>query len=247
MPRQFGTMAAAEDRIPRAPPYARDPADLDAILSQYAPRIYRMARAICGNERDAEEVTQEVCLTVLSGSTGLAGQAGLWMCVVCATTSAALARRRGARAESASSLEPYLPAFKSDGHRDGDAAFLLADWSGVPEEGPLAAEARRLAAEALDRLPDAYRVVVLLRDGEGLSHAEVAEAVGESVALVKSRLHLARMAIREQLARQLNSKSGGNPAAAGGTPVRGQPPSRSGASAPPAGQPARRPAATNPK
>lgn len=249
MRREPGTRAEDEGRAVAEPLHRADPADLEVFLAQYAPRIYRMARAICGNDRDAEEVMQGVCLTVLSGVTGLAGQAGSWTLVACATTNAALARRRAARAGAGPPPEPRPPAFKADGHRDGEPASLLADWSTIVEEGPLAAEARRLAAEALDRLPDAYRVVVLLRDGEGLSDAEVAEAVGESVALVKSRLHLARMAIREQLARQLNSRSGGNPAAApaGGTPVRAQPPSRSGASAPPAGQPAQRPAVTNPK
>ena len=58
-------------------------------------------------------------------------------------------------------------------------------------------------AEFKPRLPEAYQVVVLLKDMEELSNEEVAEILGESVAAVKSRLHRARMAIREQVTRLL--------------------------------------------
>jgi RNA polymerase sigma-70 factor, ECF subfamily len=56
---------------------------------------------------------------------------------------------------------------------------------------------------ALDRLPDHYRAVVVLREVEGLANEEVAQILGESVPTIKSRLHRARMALREELTRAL--------------------------------------------
>ena len=73
--------------------------------------------------------------------------------------------------------------------------------AGTGELGEAALEPA--AGEDVERLPDGYRAVVLLRDLEGLSNEEVAEVLGETVASVKSRLHRARMAPREQLTRAL--------------------------------------------
>jgi len=81
--------------------------------------------------------------------------------------------------------------------------MLLADWSGTPERDLLSAEAQEILEEGLALLPDHYRAILVLRDVEELSNEEVAEALGESVASVKSRLHRARMALREVLTRRL--------------------------------------------
>ena len=77
------------------------------------------------------------------------------------------------------------------------------DWSQSPEEEFLTRETREVVRRAIDTLPDRYQVILLLRDMEGLSSEETAEILGESVASVKSRLHRARMALREQVTRSL--------------------------------------------
>jgi RNA polymerase sigma-70 factor (ECF subfamily) len=126
---------------------------------------------------------------------------GTWIYRV--TANAALIKRRGKRVELEVHLEEYLPRFLEDGHREGDRDFLLADWSQKPDDAAQMVETRAVLTQALERLPDTYRAVVLLRDLEGLSNEEVAEVLGETVASVKSRLHRARMALREQLTRAL--------------------------------------------
>src|SRR5438552_13990387 len=131
------------------------------------------------------------------------GRAALGSWVYRITTNAALNKRRGKRREVETSLEEHLPAFMADGHRDGDRSFLLADWSQNPERELLSGEARRTLERALDALPDRYRAVLVLREVEELANEEVAELLGESVGSVKSRLHRARMALREQLTRAL--------------------------------------------
>ena len=121
----------------------------------------------------------------------------------CSATNAALNKCRGKRREVETSLEELLPAFQADGHREGDRSYLLADWSQNPERELLSGETRRTLERALDALPARYRAVLVLRDVEELSNEEVAELLGESVASVKSRLHRARQALREQLTRSL--------------------------------------------
>jgi len=172
---------------------------LEALAERYGSKIYRLAFGVTRNQADAEEVLQDVLLTLArkGGSFEKRSALGSWIYRI--TTNAALNKRRGKRLVVETPLEELLPAFKPDGHRDGDRAFILADWSQNPEEEFLSGERRRVLERAIDGLPEHYRAVLVLRDVEGLSNENVAELLGESVPSVKSRLHRARMVLREQL------------------------------------------------
>jgi RNA polymerase sigma-70 factor (ECF subfamily) len=170
-------------------------------MEHYAPRVYRLAYAITRNSGDAEEVVQDVFLSVFRKIDGFEERAALGTWIYRVTTNIALNKRRGKRAEVEVPLEDHLPRFRADGHREGDRAFLLSDWSPTPEEQLLSREGRALLTSAIQALPDRYRAVLVLRDVEGLSNEEASGALGESVASVKSRLHRARMALREQMTR----------------------------------------------
>jgi len=174
-------------------------------MSRHASRVYRVALGITRSSADAEEVVQDVFLQIVHKGAGFEGRAALGSWIYRITTNVSLNKRRGKRRELETSLEDLLPRYKADGHREGDRAFLLADWSSMPDRELLAGESRRILEEALDRLPDHYRAVLVLKDVEELSSEEVAEAVGDSVAAVKTRLHRARMALREQLTRRLGA------------------------------------------
>ncbi len=180
-----------------------DTAALEALMDRYGSRVWRLAYGITRNEADAEEVMQDVFLSLFNKINMFQGRAALGTWVYRVATNAALIKHRGKRYELEVALEELLPTFKEDGHREGDRSYLLADWSGTPEAEALSMETRQMLNRALDALPDHYRAVLVLRDVEGLSNEEVSEAVGESVATVKSRLHRARMALREQLTRSL--------------------------------------------
>jgi RNA polymerase sigma-70 factor (ECF subfamily) len=174
---------------------------LEVLAERYGPRIYRVAYGVTRNEADAEEVLQDVLLTLARKGESFEGRAALGSWVYRITTNVALNKRRGKRLEIETPLEDLLPAFTPDGHRAGDRAFILADWSQSPEEELLSSERRRVLEGSIDRLPEHYRAVLVLRDVEGLSNESVAEILAESVPSVKSRLHRARMALREQLTR----------------------------------------------
>lgn len=182
---------------------AGDAGALEALMEGYAARVYRLAYSITRNTGDAEEVVQDVFLNIFRSAQGFQGRATMGTWIYRVTTNAALNKRRGKRFEVETSLDEWLPTFKPDGHREGERTFLLADWSRTPESELLAGEARTMLERGLDALPARYRAVLVLRDVDGLSSEETAAALGESVAAVKSCLHRARMALREQVTRHL--------------------------------------------
>ena len=182
---------------------ARDASALEVLMERHAGRLYRVAYGITRNDADAEEVVQDAFLALFRKIDSFEGRAALGSWLYRVTTNAALIKHRGKRAKLEVSLEEQLPTYLADGHREGDRSFLLADWSETPEETLLNGEARKTLERALDRLPDHYRAVVVLREVEGLDNEEVAKILGESVPTVKSRLHRARMALREELTRAL--------------------------------------------
>jgi RNA polymerase sigma-70 factor (ECF subfamily) len=199
-------VSETDDRTLLDKAVAGDAGALEALMGRHAGRVYRLAFGITRNPADAEEVVQDVFLTVVRKGGGFEGQAALatWMYRV--TMNAALNRRRGKRRELEVSLEEHLPTYTEDGHRAGDRSDLLVDWSSTPEDRALSGESRRILESAIDSLPEHYRAVLILRDVEELSNEEVASIVGDSLASVKSRLHRARMALREQLTRHFGGR-----------------------------------------
>src|SRR5262245_9299649 len=178
---------------------AQDPSVLEILMERYGPRLYRVAFGITRSRGDAEEVVQDVFLTLFRKIDAFEGRAALGTWLFRVASNSALIKRRGKRAELEAKLEDYLPTFKIDGHREGDRALLLADWSQTPENELLSGEAREILNEALALLPEHCRAILVLRDVEELPNEEVAEILGESVSTVQSRLHWARMALREVL------------------------------------------------
>lgn len=179
----------------------RDTGALEVLMERHASRVYRVAFGITRNEADAEEVVQDVFLSLFEKIGAFEERAALGTWLYRIATNTALLRRRGKRLELEVSLEDQLPTFREDGHRAGERSFLLADWSANAEREVLSSETQALVRRAIDLLPPHYRAVVVLRDIEELSNEEAAEILDEPVAAIKSRLHRARMALREQLTR----------------------------------------------
>jgi RNA polymerase sigma-70 factor (ECF subfamily) len=182
---------------------ARDTSALETLMEQHAGRLYRVAFGITRDHSDADEVVQDVFLTLFNKVDSFEGRAALGSWLYRVTTNAALIKCRGKRARVEVKLEDCLPTFLADGHRAGERSFLLADWSQDPEAELVSKETRAVLDRSIRALPEHYRAVLILRDVEELSNEEIAEITGESVASVKSRLHRARMALRELLTRSL--------------------------------------------
>jgi RNA polymerase sigma-70 factor (ECF subfamily) len=188
-----------------------DAVALEELMERFAPRVHRLAFGITRNEADAEEVVQDVFLRLFRKIDAFEGRSALGTWIYRIAVNTALIKRRGKRAALEVLIEDHLPTFKEDGHREGDRAMLLADWSETPEAELLSSEVREIVRNTIAGLPDPYRIVLLLRDMEELSNEETAEILEDTVASVKSRLHRARMALREQLTRSF--AAGGSTAA----------------------------------
>ncbi|MBI2205093.1 MAG: sigma-70 family RNA polymerase sigma factor [Candidatus Rokubacteria bacterium] len=170
---------------------------VEELVDRYGGWIYRVAVRVVGDPRDAEEIAQDVLLTVARKIGTFKGEAAFssWLYRIAANAAYERVRaRRSARQEIA--LDAVLPAFDAEGRHIGP----VVDWSRDLENPAVAAEMRAGLERAIAALPDEYRAVLVLRDVEGLPNEEVARALGLSVPAVKSRLHRARLFVRKELA-----------------------------------------------
>jgi RNA polymerase sigma-70 factor (ECF subfamily) len=169
----------------------------EEIIREYAPRVYTLARRILGSDADAEDVTQDVLLTVVRKLPSYRGEAaiGTWLHRVTVNAALAYRRKRARRTEHQVGSEPLanLPAFEPS---QGE----FRPWAHTPDANLLNRETQELIEQAIARLPDIYRDVYVLADVEGLPNAEIADMLGLQVPAVKSRLHRARLMMRQALA-----------------------------------------------
>lgn len=110
---------------------------------------------------------------------------------------AAYERARARRRRGEVSLEGVLPRFDSEGRH----VEAVVDWSREMNDPAVAGELRAALESAIGELPEDYRVVLVLRDVEGMTTEEVARALGLTIAAVKSRLHRARLFVRHGVGR----------------------------------------------
>ena len=175
---------------------AGDDAAFKALLGRYQERAYRLALSLTKNPADAEEVLQDVFLTVYRKIASFEGRSAFSTWLYRITVNTALMKLRG-RGPAQESIDEYLPQFTMDGRH----ARMVVDFTHGPEKLLLLKEREQILREAIEALPPDYKVVLVLRDLEGLSNEEVAEVVGASVLAVKARLHRARLALRGRLER----------------------------------------------
>lgn len=166
------------------------------LLRRYQGKVYRLAMNMTRNPQDAEEVMQDVFLAVARKIGNFDGRAAFSTWLYRVTANAALIKLRRRRSEPHLPIEEAGPVFAAD----GSFARPVADWSDLPEDQLLAAESRQILTQAIEALPPDHKAVVVLRDIEGLTNPEAAEVLGITVLAVKSRLHRARLALRERMA-----------------------------------------------
>ena len=178
--------------------------DLDAfeaLTRRYEQRVYSLALRMLRQEEDAEDVTQQTFLSALENLAGFRGDASFATWLLRIASHAALKVIRKRKGLETVSLEEATEAGDDSGavpHPE-----YIADWRQSPEQLVERNEIRRLLDEALDKLDEKHRLVFLLRDVEGLSVKETAEATGLTEANTKVRLLRARLQLRELLTREL--------------------------------------------
>jgi RNA polymerase sigma-70 factor (ECF subfamily) len=171
----------------------------EKLVGRFRSQVYGLALRMMKQDAEAEEVLQETFLSAWQNLASFRGDSavGSWLYRICANF--CLMRLRHRRLEAA---EPQAEGSLPGPRFDADGALLSApsyDWSRGTEEQALDNELRIAIERATAALPDEYRVVFLLKDVDGLSYQEIAQILGATVPAVKSRLHRARLALREAI------------------------------------------------
>lgn len=173
----------------------------EALTTRYEQRVFSLAMGMLRQEEDAEDVTQQTFLSALEGLNGFRGEASFATWLFRIATHAALKVIRKRKGLKTVSLEEAVEG--TDSVDSVPHPAFIADWRESPEQLVPRREIQRLLDKALAQLDEKHRLVFLLRDVEGFSIKETAEALGLSEANTKVRLLRARLQLREQLTRAL--------------------------------------------
>jgi RNA polymerase sigma-70 factor (ECF subfamily) len=174
---------------------AGDDRAFEEMVNRYNARVYSLSYGVLRNPQDAEEATQDAFLTLYRkiGTFDESRKFFSWFYRVALNSAYSRARRRPSLPTVA--IEDRQPRFSADGHFAAD----VPDWSVAIENDVAARELAARAGEFIAELPPAYRDVIWMNDVEGMTAPEIAETLEISIPALKSRLHRARLAVRQRL------------------------------------------------
>src|SRR5205085_1488092 len=159
-------------------------------MRRYNQRLYRVARSILRNDAEAEDVMQDAYVRAYQHLQQFAGRSkfATWLTRIAVHEALARAQRQS-----------RIRDLNSDTEAPGDGMNTLAADTRSPEQNAGTAELRSLLEQAIEKLPEGQRMVLMLRDVEELTTQEAADALGLSEENVKVRLHRARAMLRKAL------------------------------------------------
>lgn len=208
--RPRGTIPALMGVDPSIPPHAPAGGDLgeaelarglregsaevfEQIVRRFGPRMLSVARRVLRDDEDAREAVQDAFINAWRARQRFeaASRLSTWLHRI--VVNAALMRLRTRRRRPEEPLDDLMPSFSASGHHQG----RFTSWAEPADRALERAETRARVREAIDRLPESYRVVLLLRDIEQLSTEETAEMLDLTPNAVKIRLHRGRLALRK--------------------------------------------------
>jgi RNA polymerase sigma-70 factor, ECF subfamily len=168
---------------------------METIVDRYENRIFTFGLKMCGQLQDAEDITQDTFLNAFKYLNSFREETKLknWLFKIAATACIRKRRKKKCEPDYELSLESFMG-------KDGvTETYEIPDWSDDPSDNVLQAEMKAVINDAIRTLPHKYKLVFNLRDIEGFSTKETAEILGISVESVKTRLHRARLALREKI------------------------------------------------
>jgi RNA polymerase sigma-70 factor (ECF subfamily) len=174
----------------------------EELVRRYDRNVFRIANHITQNREDAEDVVQDAFLKAYSNLGQFQGQSKFYTWLVRIAVNEALMRLRRRRPERMVSLDEDVKT------EDDSVPREVADWSPNPEQLYGQGELKDILTKTIQGLPASFRTVFVLRDVEGLSTEETAEALNLSIPAVKSRLLRARLQLRERLSKYFKQRSG---------------------------------------
>lgn len=181
---------------------AGDIGAFEELVKRYDRNVFRIAQHITQNREDAEDVVQDAFLKAYQNLGQFQGQSKFYTWLVRIAVNEALMRLRRRRPERTVSLDEEIRTDEDTMPRE------VADWSPNPEQMYNQAELKDILSKTIQGLPTSFRTVFVLRDVEGLSTEETAEALDLSIPAVKSRLLRARLQLRERLSKFFKNRDG---------------------------------------
>jgi RNA polymerase sigma-70 factor (ECF subfamily) len=178
---------------------AGEDAAYEELVRSASPRLLATLRRMLRSDDDAHDALQETFLAAFRALPRFEGQSKLSTWLHRIAVNSALMKLRTRRRHPEESIDELLPRFEQDGHYTADSASTGRLLDDEIDEAQRRAAVRR----CIDRLPDAYRTVILLRDVEGLSTDEAAVQLGITPEATKMRLHRARQALRTLLEQEI--------------------------------------------
>lgn len=174
------------------------------FVEHFRGKIFHYTWLMCGHREDAEEVAQDTLLKVFESFSQLREPERVRPWVFRIARNACLMRRRKSvfAPSQELSLDDLLPDWD---HEGGQGKLQIADWSDLPDRQILQSEMRQAIEKAISAVPENYRPVILLRDVEELSTLETAQILDVTEDVVKTRLHRARLAVRQKLDEHLRT------------------------------------------
>jgi RNA polymerase sigma-70 factor, ECF subfamily len=174
----------------------------EELIARYSQKAFNLAMRFTRNQEDAEEVLQDVFATVYRKIAGFEGKSAFSSWLYRVIVNAAFMKLRKRKQFNAISLEDLTPSMRT-AYVDQDSPLRVGSTNVTGSR-----EMREVLQNAIDRLPDQYRAVFILRDVDGLSNQEAGEILGLSVPAVKSRLHRSRLMLRKRLQRYYDDFTG---------------------------------------
>jgi RNA polymerase sigma-70 factor (ECF subfamily) len=174
----------------------------EQLVKRYDRNVFRIAQHITQNREDAEDVVQDAFLKAFQNLGQFQGQSKFYTWLVRIAVNEALMRLRRRRPERMVSIDEDVQTEEDSIPRE------IADWSPNPEQLYNQGELKEILQKTIQGLPESFRTVFILRDVEGLSTEETADALGLSVPAVKSRLLRARLQLRERLTKYFKRRNG---------------------------------------
>ncbi len=167
----------------------------DQLYRDHVDLIYRFAQRLCGEPDAAKDIVQDTFLNAYRGFKKFRGDARVstWLYTIASRACLRMRRKRKGEPERELSLEEFIPT------SEGEFKLQIPMDGLTPEEALQNKELRRALDQAIEKLPPKYRMVLVLRDMEGLSAKEVGTIMGLNERAVKSRLHRARLFVRREL------------------------------------------------
>jgi RNA polymerase sigma-70 factor, ECF subfamily len=174
---------------------AEAPDTFDTLYRDHVDLMYRYASRLCGETEAAKDLVQETFLNAYRGFKQFRGEAQIstWLYTIASRACLRMRRRRKGAPERELSLDEFIPT------AEGEFRLQIPVEGLSPEEALQNKQLRQALDAAIGKLPSKYKMVLVLRDMEGLSAKEVGTVTGLNERAVKSRLHRARLFVRREL------------------------------------------------